>query len=264
MLLVGFICSIDQQTEAFYWFRPMVASFFTGIVLGDVQLGVQCGAVAELAYLGMTNVGGTVPPDPLFAGIMTVVLAYTTGQTPEAALGLSYPFALLAQALGILFKTLYSFVPHKLDAYAAEGNVKSFNGLIVAVTVLQSLVFGVVIFLCVYALQAPIQAFVNAFPTWVTHGFEIAGGVLPAVGLAMLLLTTLKPETYPYLFIGFIVECVLANIVTSDGTAVFANVLPVAVLGTALAAINYAYEKKIDETAAKISSVSNGGDSDGI
>lgn len=264
MLLVGFICSIDQQTEAFYWFRPMVASFFTGIVLGDVTLGVQCGAVAELAYLGMTNVGGTVPPDPLFAGIMTVVLAYTTAQTPEAALGLSYPFALLAQALGILFKTVYSFVPHKLDGYAAEGNVKAFNGLIVIVTVVQSLIMGVVIFLCVYALQVPIQMFVESFPTWVTHGFEIAGGVLPAVGLAMLLLTTLKPETYPYLFIGFIAESILASIVTADGDAVFSNVLPIAILGAALAAINYAYEKKIDETAAKVSAISDGGDHDGI
>ena len=264
MLLVGFICSIDQQTEAFYWFRPMVASFFTGIVLGNVELGAECGAVAELAYLGMTNVGGTVPPDPLFAGIMTVVLAYTTNQTPEAALGLSYPFALLAQALGIMFKTVYSFVPHKLDGYAKEGNVKAFNGLIIGVTILESFVTAVVIFLCVYALQAPIQAFVNSFPVWVTHGFEIAGGVLPAVGLAMLLLTTLKSETYPYLFIGFVLETILANIVTADGNAVFATVMPVAIIGTCLAAINYMYEKKIDQAIAMAGSGSNGGESDGI
>ncbi|RRF89072.1 MAG: PTS sucrose transporter subunit IIBC, partial [Coriobacteriaceae bacterium] len=30
LFIVGAICQFDQQTEAFYWFRPMVASFFTG------------------------------------------------------------------------------------------------------------------------------------------------------------------------------------------------------------------------------------------
>lgn len=252
LFIVGTICQFDQQTEAFYWFRPMVAAFFTGIILGNVELGVTCGAVTELAYLGMTNVGGTVPPDPLFAGIMTVVLAYTTGQSAETALGLSYPFALLAQGIGILFKTVYSFVPHKLDKYAAEADVKHFNGLIWDVTIFEAVFCGFVIFLCSYALQAPIQAFVNSFPTWVTHGLEVAGGILPAVGLAMLLLTTLKPETYPYLFIGFVMATFLK----------MPNVLPVAIIGTSLAAIDYMYQKRFDEQKAE--AIDDGGDSDGI
>ena len=80
----------------------------------------------------------------------------------------------------------------------------------------------------------------------------------------MLLLTTLKSETYPYLFIGFILETILANIVTADGNAVFATVMPVAIIGTCLAAINYMYEKRIDQAIALAGSGSNGGDSDGI
>lgn len=79
LLLVGFICAIDLGLEVLYWFRPMVVSFFAGIVLGNVELGVRCGAVAELSYLGLLSVGGTVPPDPLMAGMMTTVIAYTTG-----------------------------------------------------------------------------------------------------------------------------------------------------------------------------------------
>ena len=79
LALVAFICALDQVFEAFYWFRPLVVSFFAGIMLGDMQLGIACGAVAELSYLGLLTVGGTVPPDPLMAGLMTVVIAYTTG-----------------------------------------------------------------------------------------------------------------------------------------------------------------------------------------
>lgn len=42
--------------------------------------------------LGLLTVGGTVPPDPLFAGLMTTVLAYTTGSDVNTALGLAVPF----------------------------------------------------------------------------------------------------------------------------------------------------------------------------
>lgn len=85
--LLVFICAIDKHMETFMWFRPLVVAFFTGIILGDVRLGMQAGAVAELSYLGLLTVGGTVPPDPLFAGLMTTVLAYTTGCDVNTALG---------------------------------------------------------------------------------------------------------------------------------------------------------------------------------
>ena len=73
--LLVFICAFDKHMETFMWFRPLVVAFFTGIILGDVRLGMQAGAVAELSYLGLLTVGGTVPPDPLFAGLMTTAPA---------------------------------------------------------------------------------------------------------------------------------------------------------------------------------------------
>ena len=44
--LLVFICAIDKHMETFMWFRPLVVAFFTGIILGDVRLGMQAGAVA--------------------------------------------------------------------------------------------------------------------------------------------------------------------------------------------------------------------------
>ena len=95
--LVVFICAMDKHMEAF---MPLVVAFFTGIILGDVSLGLKAGAVAELSYLGLLTVGGTVPPDPLFAGLMTTVLAHTTGCDVNTALGLAVPFALIGQWIG--------------------------------------------------------------------------------------------------------------------------------------------------------------------
>ena len=78
LALVGFICGIDQLTENFYWFRPIVVSFFAGIALGNVSLGVACGAVSELSYLGLLTVGGSVPPNPLMAGMIIGTISSIT------------------------------------------------------------------------------------------------------------------------------------------------------------------------------------------
>ncbi|MCD7839171.1 MAG: PTS sugar transporter subunit IIC [Erysipelotrichaceae bacterium] len=253
LMLVGFICALDQQFEAFYWFRPMVVAFFAGIVLGDVSLGVACGAVAELSYLGLLTVGGTVPPDPLMAGMMTVVIAYTTGQSAETAIGLSLPFALLAQWVGIFFNTVYVGVAHKCDEYAAKADTASFTRLVFGAMFLKAACIALIVFLCAYALQTPIQNFVNTFPEWLVHGFEISGNLLPAVGLGLLLMVTLNKDNAPYLFLGFIMATFLD----------MPNVLPIAIAGACLAYINYQYEKKIDDASSHIT-IADGGDDDGI
>lgn len=254
LMVVAFVCAIDATFEAFYWFRPMVVSFLAGIVLGDVQLGVQCGAVAELSYLGLLTVGGTVPPDPLMAGLMTVVIAYTTGQSAEAAVGLSLPFALLAQWVGIFFNTAYVAVAHKCDEYAAKADATSLFNLVWLALFFKAFVVSFVGFLCAYALQGPIQVFVNSFPAWLVHGFEVAGGVLPAVGLGMLLMVMMRKNNIAYLFLGFVMATFL----------VLPNVLPVAIVAAALAYINYAHQKKADEIEAALEAAGDGGDIDGI
>lgn len=254
LLLVGFICAIDLGLEVLYWFRPMVVSFFAGIVLGNVELGVRCGAVAELSYLGLLSVGGTVPPDPLMAGMMTTVIAYTTGQSPEAALGLSLPFALLAQWVGIGFNTLYVGIAHKCDDYAAKGDVVGFKRLVISGLLFKALFIGLLVFLSAYALQAPIQKFVNTFPTQLIHGFEITGGILPAVGLGLLLMVSLNKGNVPYIFLGFIMATFLD----------LPNVLPIAIAGVCLAYISYMHDKRADEAISKVSIDDFGGEDDGI
>ena len=234
LAVATFIIAIDHQWEVFFWFRPIVVSFVTGIILGDVQLGLATGAVAELAYLGLLTVGGTVPPDPLTAGIMTTVIAYTTGQSAEVALGLSLPFALLAQWVGIIFNSSYSALMAPLDKAAQEADIPKFKTIVYGAVAFKALVIAVVIFLSTYALQGPITQFVNSFPVWLVHGFQIAGGVLPAVGLALLLRIMLKASNFPYLLIGFL----MASFLNLN------NILPIALAGIAFALIGYYNDKR--------------------
>ncbi len=234
LALMAFVAAVDQCWEVFFWFRPIVVAFFAGVILGDVQLGLAAGAVAELAYLGLLTVGGTVPPDPLIAGVMTTVIAYTTGQSAETAIGLALPFALLAQWVGIIFNSSYSGLMGPLDEAAKNADVKKFKTIVFGAVIFKSLVVALIVFLSAYAMQAPISEFVNSFPRFLIHGFEIAGGLLPAVGIALLLTIMLKAENSPYLFLGFLMASFLA----------MRNILPVAIAGIAIAMIGYYKDKK--------------------
>ena len=168
--LLVFICAIDKHMETFMWFRPLVVAFFTGIILGDVRLGMQAGAVAELSYLGLLTVGGTVPPDPLFAGLMTTVLAYTTGCDVNTALGLAVPFALIGQWINTGTNTFYAGFLPKVDKCAAAGDEKGIAKVMYTGWILYAAMFALAAFLSTYALQSGISAFVAAF----RHGLSTA------------------------------------------------------------------------------------------
>ncbi len=245
--LVAFICSLDQQAEVFLIFRPIVVCFFSGIVLGDVQLGLSAGAVAELAYLGLLTIGGTVPPNPLIAGIMTVVISYTSGVSAEAALGLSLPFALLGQWIGMILSTVYSGLMPIADKICERGDVAALGRLVWLSAIGKSLVTALIIFLSAYLIQEPITALVEKFPEWLVHGFRVAGNLLPGVGLALLLKVMLKIDNVAYLFIGFLISTFIDT----------GNVLPIAILAVCITFQSYISnkDKKVYE---------GGADDDGI
>jgi mannose/fructose/N-acetylgalactosamine-specific phosphotransferase system component IIC len=51
------------------------------------------------------------------------------------------------------------------------------------------------------------QSLVKSMPAWLTHGFEVAGGILPAVGFGLLLRVMFKAQYIPYLIAGFLFVC---------------------------------------------------------
>ena len=187
LALIVFAFAWDARWECFFVFHPIIVCFVTGLVLGDWKLGLEAGAIAELSYLGLTTVGGTVPPNALIAGLMTVVLAYKSGVSAETALGLSLPFALLMQWIVIACQSLFSGFNVKVEQAIKQNDIKKFKFYVFLPEIILTSLYAVVAFLSTYALQNVLSKFVNSFPEFVSHGFEIAGGLLPGLGLALLL-----------------------------------------------------------------------------
>ena len=64
--------------------------------------------------------------------------------------------------------------------------------------------FALVTFLPIYFGASSAQAIVESVPAWILGGLGVAGGMMPAIGFAMLLKIMLKKEYIAFLLAGFI------------------------------------------------------------
>ncbi|MEG6567003.1 PTS galactosamine transporter subunit IIC [Thermoanaerobacterium saccharolyticum] len=229
LAILAVIVGIDFWLEALFLFRPIIVGTLTGLILGDLQTGLIAGGLTELAFAGLTPAGGTQPPNPILAGIMTTVIAYTTGTDPKTAIGLALPFSFLMQYIILFYYSSFSFFMPKADKYAEEANTSGLIRLNILTTAIVAISYGVIVFLSVYVAQDLMKILVKSMPVWLGHGFEIAGGILPAVGFGMLLKVMMKGQYVPYFIIGFFIASFIP----------FSNLLPVAVIGAALAIYEY-------------------------
>ncbi|WP_315068736.1 PTS galactosamine transporter subunit IIC [uncultured Clostridium sp.] len=254
LAIMAIIVGIDFWLEGLFIFRPIIVCTLTGIILGDIKLGLLAGGLTELAFAGLTPAGGTQPPNPILAGVMTTVIAHTTGKDPAAAIGLALPFSFLMQYIILFYYSTFSVFMKKADKYAEEVDINKFIRLNIMTTAIVAITYGVVVFLCSYVAQDAMKALVQSMPEWLTHGFGIAGGILPAVGFGMLLKVMLKGEFVPFIIVGFVVASFVP----------FSNLLPVAIVGVALALFVYNIDK--DKLLLSANANKNGGDdySDGI
>lgn len=247
--IMVFFMGIDFWLESLFTFRPIIVCTITGIILGDVHLGLVTGGLTELAFAGLTPAGGTQPPNPILAGVMTTVIAYTTRVDAQTAIGLALPFSFLMQYIILFYYSTFSFFMTKADKYAKEADISSFVKINILTTFIVAITYSIVVFLSTYVAQQPVQMLVTAMPQWLTHGFEIAGGILPGVGFGMLLKVMLQKRHTPYLLIGFLFATFIP----------FSNLLPIALLGTAFAMYEYYNQKKQIKLVKQIVSTSIGG-----
>ncbi|MBR0574281.1 MULTISPECIES: PTS galactosamine transporter subunit IIC [Pasteurellaceae] len=243
--IMALIVGIDFWFEALFIFRPIIVATLTGTILGDLQTGLMVGGLTELAFAGLTPAGGVQPPNPILAGVMGTVLAYTTGSTPQASMALALPFSFLMQYIILFCYSAFTIFMVKADEAADNADVQSIAKINITTTAIIGCIYAIVVFLCVYIAQEPMKVFVNSLPQWLTHGFEVTGGILPAVGFGMLLKVLLKLEYVTYLIIGF----VMASFLT------FSNLLPVAAVGFALAMLMYNIGKERSQILSSISTI---------
>lgn len=183
---------------------PLMMGFAMGMIYGDVAQGLIIGGTIQLIYLGVIYTGGNKPADDRLAGAIVVPIALKTGMDPSVAVSLAVPFAVLGVFLDQIRRTSNSLWTSRGERYAEEGNLK---GMAKCQWLYPLLVSFCIRFLPVFIINLlgtdAIQAGVNALPEFVIMGLKVAGGVLPAMGFAIILTTIGRKDLMPFFFIGF-------------------------------------------------------------
>lgn len=200
------------NTRFFAFGRPLVSGFIIGLILGDPIKGTIIGATINAVYIGVIVVGDQTPADTRTAGVLGPALGILADMTPEMALAVIIPIALIGVSFRTLRQSLFSVLCHKADKYAEEDNPKGIAMINVLPPTLVSIIYpGLATFLAVYFGPEAVEAILGFLPDQLMAGLQAAGKLLPAVGYAMLLhyMTATSKEMLPMFFIGFILAAFL-------------------------------------------------------
>lgn len=228
-LLLGAIAFLAQSEFALgtsLLSRPIITASLAGLVLGDLKTGVVMGASLELAFMGMFSVGASIPPDPVSAGILGAGLAIQAGAGTETALLLGMPIAtltLLLENVYLIF-VLPLFV-RSADQAAEKGNVKKLEIAHWGAGIGLSLMKAAVVTVGFLVGNQTVTKFLELIPDFVQHGLEVAAGIIPALGFAMLAELLLNKKVAHFFFLGFFLIGYLNIPVT--GIAIFGLILAI-------------------------------------
>lgn len=229
IVLLAAIKNVDTYGTQWLAFQHITFAWLTGLVLGDPTTGLAVGSTVQLMSLGVAGLGGSSVPDYGIAGMVGTVVAITTGQDASVGLAVGIAVGMLGVQLDILFKIFNGFVAQRSEAYMRAGNYKAMLNILWAGPVFFGLI-GAVPMLIVLAFGADaVNAVLNALPAWFMSGLKIAGGLLPVVGMAMLLNFMPAKKFISFVIVGY----VLASFAKL-------SILPIALLGVAAA---YEYYK---------------------
>ena len=234
---VAFLKAVDFNTTQLCCFNSIVWGTVTGIILGDLTTGLLVGGTIQLMSLGAVAIGGASMPDYPIAAIIATTIAITTGQGPEVGLALGIPVGMLGVQFDIVAKITNGFIARKSQKYANTGKFKKMTGILLICPMIMGLVAAIPVFISITLGKGMVEFILNVMPVWFSKGLTIAGGMLPVVGIAMLLIYMPAKKYLNYILIGFVFAAYLKL-----------PILAVAIIGFALAFNLYKNRMKEETT----------------
>lgn len=236
-IFVAFLCGLLYflgTSRVFYGMTqalgsPILYGLILGLIYGNVEQGLIIGGTIQLMYLGMIATGGNIPADEALAGIIAIPIALQSNLSTELAVGIAVPFGVLGVLLDQIRRTTNAYWISKADKYVEEKNYKGiFHCAITYPTILVFFLRFIPVFIITLLGANAVEYLIDALPKWVINGFNVAGGMLPAMGFAIILLIIGKKEIMPYFFIGFFAVAYLG--INTMGAAVFGTCIAILIM----------------------------------
>lgn len=183
--------------------RPIVVSPLVGLALGDLENGLLIGATLELVFMGAIQIGGAVPPDVLFGAGLGTAFAILSGQGADVALALGLPIAIVAQSIKVIVFIVRSWFMDFALKQAEDVNIKGLHFVNMGGLFFQCALYFAATYMAIAVGTSAVEAIIAGIPAPIMNGLKVAGGMLPAVGFALLLQPMLTVKNVVYFIVGF-------------------------------------------------------------
>ncbi|MFZ7947079.1 MULTISPECIES: PTS mannose/fructose/sorbose transporter subunit IIC [Bacillaceae] len=209
--IVAFLAGMEGILDEFQFHQPLVACTLIGLVTGNLVPCLILGGTLQLIALGWANIGAAVAPDAALASVASAIILVLSGQGKAgvaSAIAIAVPLAVAGLLLTIIVRTLATAIVHFMDAAAQEGNIRKVEFWQIVAICMQGLRIAIPAALIVAIGAGPVRELLTSMPIWLTDGLAIGGGMVVAVGYAMVINMMATKEVWPFFAIGFVLATV--------------------------------------------------------
>ena len=221
------IAFIDSHTFQTHIFRPIVVGPIVGLIMGDTATGFAVGVSIELMFLAVISTA------------IATAIAILGGGGTELAVATALPVSFIGQIATTFQNSLINvYFMHRVDNAVSKMNRGAIirNNTIYPM-LMNILLYGVPTFLAVYFGADFVANIIESIPEKIISGLAVGGGMIGAVGFALLLSTIKSKKMWPFFIIGFFFASYL-----------HVNMIGIALLAVACCAIYYYFgSKEINE-----------------
>ena len=208
VIVIAFLAGMEGILDQFQFHQPLVACSLIGLVTGNLEVGVVLGGSLQMLALGWANIGAAVAPDAALASVASSIILILGGQGVagvSTAIAIAIPLAVAGLFLTIIVRTIAVPLVHMMDAAAESANIRRIEFLQMLGICLQGLRIAIPAAALLFIPADIVKDSLNAMPEWLTTGMAIGGGMVVAVGYAMVINMMATREVWPFFVIGFVI-----------------------------------------------------------
>lgn len=206
IVIVAFLAGMEGVIDEFQFHQPLVACTLIGLVSGQLVPCVILGGTLQMIALGWANIGAAVAPDAALASVASAIILVLGGQGKagvDTAIAVAIPLAVAGLFLTMIVRTLSVICVHQMDAAAEKGNFKGIEIWHIIAICMQGLRIAIPAAALLAIPADVVSGALNSMPAWLSDGMSIGGGMVVAVGYAMVINMMATKEIWPFFAIGF-------------------------------------------------------------
>ena len=211
VVIVAFLAGMEGILDQFQFHQPVIACTLIGLVTGNLLPCLILGGTLQMIALGWANIGAAVAPDAALASVASAIILVLGGQGRAgvpAAIAIAVPLAVAGLLLTIICRTIATAFVHFMDAAAKEGDLRKVEMWHLIAIGMQGIRIAIPAALILAIGAGPIRSLLELMPTWLTGGLAIGGGMVVAVGYAMVINMMATKEVWPFFAIGFVLATI--------------------------------------------------------